>query len=211
VIPYGISVRDNTDRYSADLQDDGPLRLGCAARLVPGKGIETLVESLPIILSRSHRQVRLTIAGDGPLRCALEARAEELGVAHYVDFQGQVENMSDFYSELDLFILPSESEGLGLVLLEAMSHGVPVIAADNTAMVEVCDRGRAGALFKTGDPRDLALKVIDHAPVEVRSILSRRGVLRVAEHYSMPTIAKATLGLYADISDETSGHGRCST
>jgi glycosyltransferase involved in cell wall biosynthesis len=99
-----------------------PLALA-AGRLHPNKGFALLLEALAIT-----RDVRLDIAGDGPLRGDLVALAQKLGVANRVRFLGWCTNVAALLAQADVFICPSLHEPLGNVIIEAWSAGVPVIA-----------------------------------------------------------------------------------
>lgn len=113
-------------------------------RLTPKKGLSTVIEAMSIAASRD---VRLTVAGDGPMRGELEAAAETLGVSDRVSFLGRVDDPSVLMARCGVFLFPSYEEGFGLSLAEALSGGVPVLASDIEATRELT-RGRTIA------PRD---------------------------------------------------------
>lgn len=197
VVPYGVSVRPALPRDDTRHDDpQTPLVIGCAARLVDGKGLDCLVSAISIASARSGRPLRLLIAGSGPMRQPLESLVHDLDLAEQVEFLGHVNDMDAFYADIDVFVLPSESEGLGLVLLEAMSHGVPVIAADNTAMVEVCYEGDTGLLFQTGNSEDLARQILRLASLDARFSLSARAQRRLEHEYALPITARSHLRVY---------------
>ena len=99
------------------------------------------------------------IVGQGGLREELEAQAAQLGIAAQVRFLGHREDVRDLLSILDLFVLPSLSEGMPLALLEAMAAGVPAIATRVGGTTEVIDDGRTGTLVAPGDSRVLAAAI----------------------------------------------------
>src|SRR5207244_1930676 len=103
----------------------GPLRIGCLARLSPEKGLDTLIEALDLL-----RGVELILVGDGPERRSLEQLARELGVADRVTFSGWRDDARSALSQLDVVVLPSRSEGLPLVIIEAMLAELPVVATN---------------------------------------------------------------------------------
>ncbi|MBJ7538255.1 glycosyltransferase [Marinomonas transparens] len=100
--------------------------IGCAARLVPGKGHLALLTSLTKLPSSVH----LALAGDGPLKAALMKQCKKLKVEQQVHFLGSLDNMAAFYRCLDVFCLASEAEGLPLSPLEAQACNVPVVVTD---------------------------------------------------------------------------------
>jgi len=91
------------------------------------KGLDILLESIPLI---RQRDIFLHIGGEGQLLEYYKKRAEDLGVYEKCRFYGEIkpEKRAEFYSRLDLFVLPSRSETFGVVLIEAMSCGLPVLA-----------------------------------------------------------------------------------
>ena len=106
-------------------------------RLIDWKGVDFLIKSIPKILGR-FPESKLFIVGDGPERQRLNKISEDLGINDNVVFTGRLsqEEIRNYYSVADVFVLPSivndkgETEGLGVVLLEAMSCGVPVIGSN---------------------------------------------------------------------------------
>jgi glycosyltransferase involved in cell wall biosynthesis len=128
--------------------------IGTAARLIPSKGIHLLIEAAPGILAR-HPEALFLIAGSGPEEARLKHEAERLKIADRVIFTGQVSNMQDYYSAFDIFILPTLSEGLGITVLEAMSFGLPVIAAAVGGIPELISHGGNGLLMEPGKVRQI--------------------------------------------------------
>jgi glycosyltransferase involved in cell wall biosynthesis len=118
----------------------GPLALA-AGRLHPNKGFALLLEALAMT-----RDVRLNIAGDGPLRAELEARAHNLGLAKRVRFLGWHADVAALLAQADVFICPSLHEPLGNVVIEAWSAGVPVIATASDGPAALIDNQVNGLL-----------------------------------------------------------------
>ena len=113
------------DTAPARSSRDAPLALAIG-RLHPDKGFGLLLEALTMT-----REVRLTIAGDGPLRGELEEQARGLGIANRVRFLGWRDDVPELLAEADIFVCPSLREPLGNVVIEAWSAGVPVIATES--------------------------------------------------------------------------------
>lgn len=105
---------------------------------------------------------QLTIIGDGDDRSFLEARARELGIGDRAEFRGALadEDLWTAYAAADVFVLPSRKEGFGIVYLEAMWFGLPVIAAREKGAVEVVRDGENGYLVPFGDPPALTERLI---------------------------------------------------
>jgi len=100
---------------------------------------------------------RLHLIGDGPLRAELEARADAAGLADRVRFLGNRDDVAEQLGQLDGFVLSTTAaEGFGIVLIEALAAGVPVVASDVPACREVLRDGRLGTLVPPGDAGALA-------------------------------------------------------
>ncbi len=123
---------------------DGPL-VGLGARLVWEKGLDDLLHAWRLV-SAEVPEARLVIAGDGPERAALEELTTGLGLASSVQFAGTMRDMPSLYRALDVFVLPSVSEGLPLALLEAMAAGLPIVATRVGGIPSVLEPADAGEL-----------------------------------------------------------------
>jgi colanic acid/amylovoran biosynthesis glycosyltransferase len=120
-------------------------------RLVSVKGHGVLLEAIAR-LAESGESVTATFVGDGPRRAALEQLARQLGIADRVSFAGRVgqDDIGRYYEDADVFCLPSFSEGLPVVLLEAMAAGLPVVASRIAGIPELIEHGRSGLLVPPG-------------------------------------------------------------
>ena len=110
------------------------------------------------LLRGSLPRARVVLAGDGQLWNEIRRSAPE-----NVTFPGFVSDRAAFFATLDLFIMPSRSEAWGLAALEAMAHGVPVIASDAGGLPEIIEPGNGGWLIPAGDPEALARAITDAA------------------------------------------------
>ena len=130
----------------------------CAASLIPLKGHATLLDALARLKSRGV-ECRLLVAGDGELRKVLDRKCKSLGLAQSVDFLGHVprSQLLAAYSrgEVDIFVLPSLTEGIPVSLMEASAYRVPSIASDVGGVAELLGDG-AGVLVPPGDSGALA-------------------------------------------------------
>ena len=126
-----------------------------AGRLVPEKDFPTLLHAFLRLATR--RPVRLIVLGKGPQRQVLQDLAQELGIAEKVDFPGFVENPFAFMARASLFVLSSRYEGLGIVLIQAMACGCPVVStACSFGPSEILEDGRWGELVPVDNAGALA-------------------------------------------------------
>jgi len=144
-------------RREFGLPEQGQI-LSYVGKLVPRKGVDTLIEALAILARRPAGAPLLAAAGAGEQRPALEARAAELGLADRVRFVGKVDHdrVGRWMAAGDLFVLPSLSEGLPTVVCEAMNCGVPVVATAVDGTPEIVRDGETGILVPPGDAPALA-------------------------------------------------------
>jgi glycosyltransferase involved in cell wall biosynthesis len=140
-----------------------PPRLVYAGRLSPEKGVAVLLRALALLDSHaSGLRPILTLAGDGPERAALEQDAARLLPAGRVVFLGQLdrEGLSRCLRESDVCVQPSLTEGFSKAWLDAMAHGLPVIASEvGAARAAIGAAGERGLLVPPGDPGALALAI----------------------------------------------------
>ncbi len=132
---------------------DGPIVT--VARLSPEKDIANLLRAAQRVVA-SHPQARFEIAGAGPCRDELARLTQELNLSGHVVFHGEVRDIPAFLARARLFVLPSQSEGISLTLLEAMARGLPVVTTRVGGNPEVVDAGVTGLLAPASDPVALA-------------------------------------------------------
>jgi glycosyltransferase involved in cell wall biosynthesis len=147
---------------------------------------------------------RLVIAGDGERRPSLSRLVDELGVAGSVEFVGQVTATDDLLDQASIFLAPAPEEPFGLSVVEAMAHGVPVVAAKGGAHLETV--GDAGVLFAAGDPAEAASALVTLS--RDRSLRVRMGAdlrHRQQEEFSLATHTDRLEDLYRQVVDEV-GH-----
>ena len=141
-----------------------PIIFGTICRLEPQKGISYLLLAMKFILTK-FPSAQLEIVGDGSLQQELKELTEKLGISNSVKFFGKFTDVIPFYRRMNIFILPSVYEGFGIVLLEAMAAGVPVIATNVDGIREVVINGESGILIPPKNPEAIAeaiLKLIEN-------------------------------------------------
>lgn len=156
-------------------------------RLAAAKGVPVLLEAFAV-LHATHPDARLTLVGDGPERAALEARTRALGLTGAVRFTGYLsqDEVAEELSQADLFALPSFAEGVPVVLMEAMTSGLPVLATRIAGIPELVEDGLSGRIVAPGDADAFAAAMIDLLadPARARE-MGRSGRAKVAAEFDV--------------------------
>lgn len=176
IVPNGIDVAayGRGDRGSA-LEglgiEEGARIVFCAARLTKVKGVDHLIRSAALVRAR-REDVRVLIAGDGPEREALKELARQVAPGS-VRFLGRRDDVPDLLAAAGVVAIPSLAEGQGLILLEAMAAGRPVVASRVGGLADVVQDGETGLLVPPADPEALAAGIL--AVVESPELAARLG------------------------------------
>lgn len=159
-------------------------------RLVHGKGVDVLIGAMPTVLA-ARPDATLTIVGDGIERMQLDQLAIRLrvrGCVHFVGTLGHAD-LAEQYQRAALLVVPSRAEGFGLVMIEAMSCGCPVVASDLPSIRSVVADNETGCLFRMGDSEHLAKVVLDLlADNHQRANLAERAQAIVRDRFAWPVI-----------------------
>src|SRR5207249_7582327 len=164
----------------------------------PFKGHRYLLDAL-VRLRHKHPTVRLLIVGGGTEKDKLERYAQETGLAEAAMFLGHRADVADLLVAMEVFILPSEAEDFGRVLLEAMATGRPVVATDAGGVPEVVEANVTGLLVEPADPVALAEAIstllIDSDRAQA---MGRAGRQRVEKYFTMSRHAGLIEAVYQD-------------
>jgi glycosyltransferase involved in cell wall biosynthesis len=162
-----------------------PIPIGFIGRLDPIKRIPDLLHAVRLL----HGKVHLHIFGTGSERSRIESLVRELGLSDAVTMHGAIERPQEALQQIDLLVLPSAAEGFGLVLIEAMAAGVPVVATDVAGIRDVVRNGETGLLVPAGSPPDLA-RAIDRILFDngLRDRLVTEGHKDVARRFSWDVV-----------------------
>lgn len=178
--------------------DKNSFIVGLAGRLVKEKGIDTFIEAADLCIKSGSPDTRLQflIAGTGPLQSQLREKIRTLGIIRQVKLIGFVPDIYEFLSILDIFVLSSNTEGLPMVLLEAMNAQVPVICSKVGGIPEVVNKEN-GMLVQSKDPMELSRKILFLAGTkEARLRFSQNGKLTIRDKYSAECMADGYSKLY---------------
>lgn len=173
-------------------------------RLVPEKGAGVLLEALPTVL-RHHPKVRLVIAGSGPWEGELRQRARNLGLQERVTFAGHLpaEAVQALYRAADVAVVPSTYEPFGIVALEAMAAGAPLVVSDVGGLAEIVEHGIDGLKALPGHPESLALQITTLlADARLTRRLVRAAAEKVRRRYLWEGVAASTLRTYREVLQE---------
>jgi glycosyltransferase involved in cell wall biosynthesis len=212
VIPFGVEGRSPEDadvsvqRAAAIRREINQPIVLFVGRLVPYKGVDVLLEALTGV------DATALIVGDGPLRVTLEAQARRLGIASRVRFLGSVADgeLAALYRGCDVFVLPSvtRQEAFGVVQLEAMAAGKPVVSTDvGTGVGWVNRDGETGYVVPPRDPaalREAIQRLL--ADPGLRKSMGDAAMRRVRSAFSVERMIDDTLALYREVA--MTGHGK---
>ncbi len=136
-----------------------PVILG-VGRLSPEKDFPTLIRAFALV--RQHRPAKLVILGEGAERAKLEALVQQLGLQEDVALPGFTDNPFKFMKRAAVFVLSSRYEGFGLVIVEALACGCPVVATNcPSGPAEILEGGKWGKLVRVGDVEGLARAIVE--------------------------------------------------
>jgi glycosyltransferase involved in cell wall biosynthesis len=195
-IRYGVVTPDMRACSRAELGlTDTDFVVGFVGRLTAQKNVQLLVRAMAL-----RPDIKCLIVGDGELRPELESLARGLGCGN-VAFLGARSGAAGLMPLFDVFCLPSLWEGLGVVLLESMSRGVPIVASRAGAIPEVLDEGRCGVLIDPSSVSSLVggIDLIRSNP-PLRLTLVRSAQAHAAAVYGVRRMGDETCRLYDDLS-----------
>ena len=202
ILPYGATVRCKSGTLEPLKK---PLLLFCG-RLVQRKGIDVLLNALPKVLESID--VDVVITGEGDRKLEWEKLSDELGLSEVVKFPGFVsdEELSRLYASCSIYVHPAiyddngDTEGLGVVLIEALSNKKPVIASNVGGIPDVIHNGETGLLVEEKNEQaltDAILKLLNNKTL--CSELGEAGYLHVTRFFDWERIAKETYEVYASL------------
>lgn len=208
VIHYGLKRTASRDadrqrvrrelRRELGLEDSQPVVV-MACRLVEQKGVSDALQAFAGTRA-DFPQARLLIAGDGPLRGRLQDEAAQAGLTGSARFLGWREDVPQLLAAGDVFLMPSLWEGFGLVLLEAMAQGLPVVASRVSAIPEIVAEGETGLLAPARDVPALcdALLSLLRDPALARR-MGQQGRQRLEACFAEERMVQETIALYREL------------
>lgn len=206
VIPTGINLEafrraEGTSLRAEQGWQDG-LILISVGRLSPEKNWDTLLHAFAKI-HHDRANARLVLVGDGPARQSLETQAEELGIAQWVTFTGALafDEVPRYLKAADAFAFASATETQGLVTIEAMAAGLPIVAVDGGGTRDIVEHGKQGFLVDN-DPDALAdgLQRLLSDPEQMKRF--SQNALEKASAFDVRALAKQMIAVYEQASQD---------
>jgi glycosyltransferase involved in cell wall biosynthesis len=177
--------------------------VGAAGRLSPEKGFDVLVDAAAAVV-RSDPSVGFVLFGEGALRGSLAGRIEATGLSDNFILAGFRSDLDRYLPNLDLIVVPSYSEGLPNIVLEAFAAGVPVVATAVGGTPEVVEDGISGYLVPPGDSPALADRIVWMlSDAASRKDMGLRGKERVFSHFTFASQAQQYSSLFAELTSRT--------
>ena len=201
VIPAGVDAA-GVERLVGVLEPDHVPSIGTAGPLEAVKGLPYFLGAAQKVLA-AGRDVEFLVAGAGPEEANLRRLAGELGIRGRVTFLPNRPDFSDALAAVDAFCLPSLQQGLGTIMLEAMSLGRPVIASDVGGVHSVVRDGETGLVVPPGDSGALArgvLSLLDD-PVRARAI-GEAGRVEVMARFGTLAMVERTVAVYNEVIEQ---------
>jgi len=205
VIPDGIDFALYEDKTSKDYlrkelsfaPDD--FLVGIVAQLSDDKGHEYLIQASKHL--REHTpKIKIIIVGEGPLRLELNKQVEEIQGEDMVFFLGFREDILQILNSLDVFVLSSDHEGLGSIIMDAMACRLPVVATRVGGIPEVVDHQKTGLLVPPQRPKSLAKAILKmYEDREFAHRLGKKGYEEVHQKFSAQSMASKAIDLYEEL------------
>lgn len=217
VVATGITVEEINRRTNCDVKTINPgvdtntfipgtsqnkeISILFVGRFAPSKNIPLLLQSFASI-HEIHPQTTLTLVGDGPLKERLLGQAESLGIRDVIKTPGYVpqNELTEYYQSADIFALSSNHESFGMVILEAMSAGLPVVAPAVGWIPEIIDNGETGFIYDTGSETQLTRylnRLVSQA--ELRESIGKHARKSIKQKYDWRSRAEKLIELYNDV------------
>ena len=216
VVPAGLELKPffESEKYRGMLKKElglpgDSVLIGIVGRLVPIKGHKYFLEAAKIILDTGYKiqdaryddsELKFVIVGDGDLRQELEDYSNKLGISGNVIFTGFRQDLPKIYADLDIVALTSINEALGLVLVEAMASGKPVVATNVGGVPSLVKHGVNGLLIKSQDVQalsDAIIKLLNDS--DLRQKMGREGRSSVFPRYDISQLVKRVDLLYTQM------------
>lgn len=202
VIPCGIDLERKSGK-KIDEELEKKFVVGSVSRLTREKGQDYLIKSIPIVLKKIPNAY-FVIVGSGPDKDYFQNLIKGLGVERSVVMPGFVDDVEYYYSAFDVFVFPTvwSLEGFGLVLPEAMSRKIPVVASNLGPVSEIVDDGINGILVKPRDENELSEAIIKLGlHKDLRDKMGENGQKKAKALYDIEKVSEKILKIFYEASN----------
>jgi len=199
VVPMGVDTDVFNSISSGNQRTNDMRRVLFVGRLVEEKGVIHLLRAISLLPEGAKSRIQVDIVGEGTEKSVLIDEANKLGINSLVNFIGRVPNdeLPVFFQRADVFVGPSLFEGQGIVFLEAMACGLPVIASDVGGISEIIQSGENGVLVPPGDANKLSIALNELLFDDARqSSIAENGLRVIKTRYTWDSVSRQFLELY---------------
>lgn len=202
LIHYGFDMPENYLRKGDTSYRKAPFQIIIAGRLIAFKGHKYLIEAMRDIKVRFGNDVKLLIAGTGELEVELKAMVIEMGLDDNVDFLGYSKQVGAYMANSDVVVVPSISEGFGVVFLEAFSAKTPVVAWNVPSGNELMEHRKTGYLVQPYEIKSLSAQLIDilENPKKNEEV-ANHAYVRLKDYFNEDRMINETITFYQSAID----------
>ncbi len=194
VIHNGIQIPERVNDYTRKKNV-----IGSAGRFSPVKDFSLFLDIAKLVVAQND-MVDFVLAGDGPERQKLEEKVRVNGLSDRFKFLGHQDDMDSFYEKIDIYLNTSVHEGIPMSVLEAMSHGLPVVVPNVGGFPEIVIEGVSGYLIDDRNPSIFADRCIElSSDQQKRQQMAEAARQRVTDHFSRETMAAQYHQLYQEL------------
>ncbi len=192
---FTVGASNTDSRSRLDLPQDKKI-IFSLGNLAPRKGFHDLIDAMKIVI-QTRQDILCIIGGNGEEREKLLKKISENNLQDFVILSGYIPSSSlgIWYNAIDLFVLPSYSEGLPIVMLEALACGKPFVGTKVGGVPEVITSDKYGLLVEPADPEDLAEKIL----IALDRKWEQETIRQYAERFTWENIAKEIVGVYKQV------------
>ncbi len=186
---FPVPASSNEDRKK---QSGNTIIIGSLAEIRGMKRFDMLIDAVAELRSRGYL-IECVLGGEGSALPDLQQKVFEKNLQHVIHFPGWFNNVSEFYDQIDVFCLPSDYESFGIVLLEAMSAGVPVMATKTNGALDIITHKKNGLLVNVDDLHDLArsIQLLLDMDESKRIELAENGKVHAEKNYGFEAVGRS--------------------
>lgn len=199
LIHYGFDMPENHLSKGKSGHRKAPKQIMIAGRLIAFKGHKFLIEAMTHVVKEFGKDVELLIAGTGNLEFELQDQTKSMGLEDNIEFLGYSKEVGALMANSDVVVVPSISEGFGVVFLEAFSAKTPVVSWDVPAGNELMQHGKTGYLVEPYKTEKLANQLIDvlNKPEE-QDVVVDAAYQRLKSYFNLERMVNETIIFYED-------------